>query len=128
MSEITAKQTILMVDDGPANLGVLFDLLRGAGFAVRVAEDGASAIQQIEYARPDLILLDVQMPGIDGFETCRRIKTQPTSREIPVIFMTAARDTADKVKGFQLGAVDYITKPFEHEEVLAGATCASCST
>ncbi len=114
--------TILIVDDIPTNLQVLFDYLRGAGFKVWVAEDGPSAIQQVAYAKPDIILLDVIMPGLDGFETCRRLKANRETKEIPVIFMTALSDTVDKVKGFELGAVDYITKPLQHEEVLARIT------
>ncbi|MCZ0900324.1 response regulator, partial [Microcoleus sp. HI-ES] len=89
------------------------------GFKVLVARDGQSALQKVEYAAPDLILLDVLMPGIDGFETCRRLKANDSTRDIPVIFMTALADTVDKVKGLSLGAVDYITKPLQHEEVLA---------
>ena len=114
-----SKPVILMVDDTPANLEVLFELLNEAGFRVLVAEDGASALQRAEYACPDLILLDVLMPGMDGFNTCRMLKQQPSTQDIPVIFMSALADTVDKIKGFQLGAVDYITKPFQHEEVLA---------
>jgi formate hydrogenlyase transcriptional activator len=113
------KPLILLVDDTPANLGVLFELLKGCGFKVSVAEDGESALEQVNYVRPDLILLDVLMPLMDGFTTCERLKAQPEIREIPVIFMTALTDTVDKVKGFELGAVDYITKPFQQEEVLA---------
>ncbi len=108
-----------MVDDTPANLGVLYELLSEAGYTVLVAEDGESALERATYARPDLILLDVMMPGIDGFETCRRLKEQPDTHDIPIIFMSALSDTMDKVKGLRLGAVDYMTKPFQHEEVLA---------
>jgi len=110
---------VLMVDDTPANLGVLYELLSEAGYDVLVAEDGESALERAAYARPDLILLDVMMPGIDGFETCRCLKERPDTRDIPVIFMSALSDTVDKVKGLRLGAVDYVTKPFQHEEVLA---------
>src|ERR687896_1222850 len=113
------KPLVLTVDDTPANLNVLFDLLTGHGFEVSVAEDGESALQEVDYVRPDLILLDVLMPTMDGFTTCQRLKGRPDTREIPVIFMTALTDTVDKVKGFELGAVDYITKPFQQEEVLA---------
>lgn len=113
---------ILMVDDNPTNLGVLFDYLRDSGFKMLVAQDGESALEQIEYVRPDLILLDVMMPGIDGFETCKRLKQRPETKEIPVIFMTALSETIDKVKGFKVGAVDYITKPFQPEEVKARVT------
>ena len=110
---------VLMVDDTPANLGVLYELLSEASYDVLVAEDGESALERAAYARPDLILLDVMMPGIDGFEACRRLKERPDTRDIPVIFMSALSDTVDKVKGLRLGAVDYVTKPFQHEEVLA---------
>uniref|UniRef100_A0A832H6Q8 histidine kinase n=1 Tax=Oscillatoriales cyanobacterium SpSt-402 TaxID=2282168 RepID=A0A832H6Q8_9CYAN len=110
--------TLLIVDDTPANLGVLSDFLGDLGFRVLVAQNGESAIQKAEYALPDLILLDVMMPGIDGFETCRRLKLSEKTREIPIIFMTALADTDNKVKGFSLGAVDYLTKPIQHEEML----------
>lgn len=113
------RSIILIVDDNQTNLDVLFELLRNYGFKVLVALDGESAIEQIEYIHPDLILLDIMMPGIDGFETCRRLKADPPTRDIPIIFMSALSDTIDKVKGFQAGAVDYITKPFQHEEVLS---------
>ncbi|BAZ15717.1 response regulator receiver sensor signal transduction histidine kinase [Calothrix sp. NIES-4071] len=112
---------ILIVDDNPTNLSVLAQTLRSEGFAIRIAPDGVSALQQLEevFSSVALILLDVQMPGIDGFETCRRLKANPNTHDIPVIFMTALADTESKVKGLSLGAVDYITKPFEGEEVLA---------
>jgi formate hydrogenlyase transcriptional activator len=112
------KPLVLMVDDTPANLNLLFDLLTAHGFEVSVAEDGESALQQVDYVRPDLILLDVLMPTMDGFTTCQRLKGRPDTRGIPIIFMSALTDTVDKVKGFALGAVDYITKPFHQEEVL----------
>lgn len=111
--------TVLIVDDTPTNLEVLQEVLTNANYEVLVAIDGESAIDQIQYARPDIILLDVMMPGMDGFETCRRLKANPDTSAIPVIFMTALSETADKVKGFETGAVDYITKPFQHSEVLA---------
>jgi DNA-binding response OmpR family regulator len=113
------KDTILIVDDSPTNLGVLFDYLRNSGFKVLVAEDGEGALQRAGYARPDIILLDVLMPGLDGFETCRRLKANEETKNIPVIFMTALSDTVDKLKGFEAGAVDYVTKPVEVAEVLA---------
>jgi len=116
----TAKQdTILIVDDNPTNIKILFSFLKEFGFKVLVAKDGESALSKLEEVLPDIILLDVQMPGIDGFETCRRLKDSERTKEIPVIFMTALSDTQDKVKGLTLGAVDYITKPFQHQEVLA---------
>ncbi|HAX80076.1 MAG TPA: hybrid sensor histidine kinase/response regulator [Cyanobacteria bacterium UBA11372] len=117
--ELADGKIILIVDDNPANLELLSDLLDDAGFEIWVARDGESAIRKAEYAPPDIILLDVMMPGIDGFETCRRLKSNSSTNEIPVIFMTALSDTVDKVKGLNLGAVDYITKPFQNEEVLA---------
>jgi two-component system, cell cycle sensor histidine kinase and response regulator CckA len=110
---------ILIVDDTPSNLEMLFDFLADAGFKVLIAEDGESAIERAEYAPPDLILLDVLMPEMDGFETCRRLKAKELTKDIPIIFMTALSETVDKVRGLNLGAVDYITKPLQHEEVLA---------
>ncbi|OLT61972.1 adenylate/guanylate cyclase domain-containing protein [Moorena bouillonii] len=118
-NKIGYKGVIVIVDDSPTNLGVMFELLSNSGFKVLVAQDGYSALQKVNYAQPDLILLDIMMPGIDGFETCRRLKAQESTRDIPVIFMTARTDTLDKVKGFRLGAVDYLTKPVQHEEVRA---------
>jgi DNA-binding response OmpR family regulator len=112
------KPKILMVDDMPSNLKVLSTFLRYNHFEVFVAEDGEIALEIIEFNSPHLILLDVMMPRIDGFETCKRLKSNPKTQEIPVIFMTALSDTVDKVKGFELGAVDYITKPFQQEEIL----------
>ncbi|MEP6515130.1 hybrid sensor histidine kinase/response regulator [Microcoleus vaginatus] len=111
--------SILIVDDNPSNLDVLSEALAGSGWEILVATDGETALEQAEYSQPDLILLDVMMPGIDGFETCHRLKASPLTNEISVIFMTALSDIGDKVKGFNLGAVDYITKPFEQKEVLA---------
>ncbi|MEH2315883.1 hybrid sensor histidine kinase/response regulator [Nostoc sp.] len=110
---------ILLVDDNPNNLKVLSEAIQGCGWKALMATDGESAIEQTEYAPPDLILLDVMMAGIDGFETCRRLKTNPITQNIPVIFMTALSDSTDKVAGLEIGAVDYITKPFQHEEVIA---------
>ncbi len=118
-TQATNKPTILVVDDNPTNLQVLLESLKQTGFKILVARSGESAIQQAEYGKPDLILLDVMMPGIDGFETCRRFKTLEAFKEIPIIFMTALTDTTDKLKGFQAGGVDYVTKPLQHEEVLA---------
>lgn len=109
---------ILIVDDNPTNLSVLAHALKGAGFSVRIATDGQTAIEQIQDELPELILLDVQMPGIDGFETCHLLKKNPLTKDIPIIFMTALADVKSKIKGLSLGAVDYITKPFEQEEVL----------
>jgi two-component system, NtrC family, sensor kinase len=115
----TQSQLILVVDDTPANLRLLSDALTQKGFEVAVATNGENAISQIQYNPPELILLDVQMPGINGFETCQRLKLDPNTKDIPVIFMTALSDTEDKIRGFDVGAVDYITKPFQNEEVIA---------
>jgi two-component system, NtrC family, sensor kinase len=112
-------ELILVVDDSPTNLSVLSQALKGAGFTVAVETDGEGAIEQSIYNPPDLILLDVMMPGINGFETCQKLKENPLTEEIPIIFMTALADSVDKVKGLSIGAVDYITKPFQQEEVLA---------
>lgn len=120
MGEATVQSnTILVVDDNPTNLEVLFDFLNNAGFKVLFAEDGESAIAKAIYALPDIILLDILMPGMDGYETCRRLKANETTAAIPVIFLTALTETTDKVRGFALGAVDFITKPLQYEEVLA---------
>ncbi|MCB0213694.1 MAG: response regulator, partial [Anaerolineae bacterium] len=89
------------------------------GFGIRIARSGESALQRVEYDRPDVILLDVLLPGMDGFETCRHLKAEPTTEDIPIIFMTSLTSTEDKVKGFEAGAVDYVTKPLHQEEVLA---------
>ena len=113
------KSVILTVDDDANNLAVLHDCLDGCNFTLLTAENGESAIRRADYAQPDLILLDVMMPGIDGFETCRRLKSMESTKDIPVIFMTALAETGHKVKGLESGAVDYITKPFQREELLA---------
>ncbi|MEH2393616.1 MAG: response regulator [Nostoc sp.] len=110
---------ILIVDDNPTNLSVLCEALNSEGFRFRVAVDGESAIAQAERNQPELILLDVQMPGIDGFETCCRLKANSVTQNIPIIFTTALADTESKTKGFSLGAVDYIPKPFAQEEVIS---------
>ncbi|WP_437644630.1 hybrid sensor histidine kinase/response regulator [Sorangium sp. So ce362] len=111
--------TILIVDDMPTNLAVLVDHLESAGHRALAAQDAEAALKRAGLMRPDLILLDVVMPGIDGFETCRRLKAAESTRDIPVIFMTCLGEVADKLVGFEAGGVDYITKPFEIEEVLA---------
>ncbi|MCP4700914.1 MAG: response regulator [Gammaproteobacteria bacterium] len=118
----TEKATVLIVDDVPANVKMLFAYLCDLNFKVLIAQDGEDALAKLNMARPDLILMDVSMPKMDGFEACRRIKANSETMEIPVIFMTAMADTENKMKGFEVGAVDYITKPFQHEEVLARIT------
>jgi len=114
--------TILIIDDNPTNLSVITDYLGDLGFEIMAARDGQSCIEMAQYTKPDIILLDVMMPGIDGFETCRRLKTSEITQEIPVIFMTALTSVEDKVKGFESGAVDYITKPIQYKEMLARVT------
>jgi serine phosphatase RsbU (regulator of sigma subunit) len=111
--------TVLVVDDNTANLGVIINYLKESGFDTPVATDGEIALKRAKHIRPDIILLDVMMPGIDGFETCRRLKSEEATKDIPVIFMTALNSTKDKVNGFKVGAVDYVTKPLHMEEVLA---------
>jgi two-component system NtrC family sensor kinase len=118
----TKKKQILVVDDTIANLQLISDFLRESQFEVRVAKSGVQALKIMETTQPDLILLDVVMPEMDGFETCRRLKDSPQKKDIPVIFMTAVDDASNpayKVKGLELGAVDYISKPIQLQEVLA---------
>jgi signal transduction histidine kinase len=115
----TSSGTILIVDDMPANLEVVTNHLERQGYRAVVALSGDEGIERAEYVQPDLILLDVMMPGIDGFEICRRLKASERTRAIPVIFMTALADTTDKLAGFAAGAVDYVTKPLNGAEVLA---------
>ena len=112
-------ESILLVDDNPTNLQVLYQTLEGTGCKLLVAKDGETALGIAEKALPDLILLDIMMPGIDGFEVCSRLKKDPATEPIPVIFLSALTDTKDKVRGLQLGAVDYVSKPFQPDEVIA---------
>ena len=112
-------ELILLVDDNTTNLQVLHETLAETGHKFLIAKNGESAITISQKAKPSLILLDIMMPGIDGFEVCRRLKADPATEAIPVIFLTALDDTKDKVKGFGLGAVDYVSKPFQSEEVIA---------
>jgi len=111
--------TVLIADDNPENLGVLFEYLNRMNFRVLVAQSGESALELAEEIRPDIILMDIQMPGMNGFETCRKLKENPKTREIPLLFVSALSDTEDKVRGFAAGGLDYITKPFQQEEVVA---------
>lgn len=113
------RPRVLIVDDLPANLGVLLTCLEDASYEVFVATGGDKALGRLEQVRPDLILLDVNMPDIDGFETCRRLKADARWQEVPVLFLTALGDPVDKMQGFAVGAVDYITKPLHPGEVLA---------
>jgi formate hydrogenlyase transcriptional activator len=114
-----ADASILVVDDTPSNLGFLIETLSGAGYRVRIANDGQAAIEQSHYAPPDLVLMDAMMPGIDGFDATRRLRTLPALTDVPIIFMTALAETKDKVRAFAAGASDYVTKPFQQDEVLA---------
>jgi len=111
--------TILLVDDTPTNLELIISYLKQEGYKTAVAKNGKTALMRAEYLIPDLILLDIQMPEIDGFETCQKLKENQTTSDIPVIFMSALTETVDKLKGFQVGGVDYITKPVNCDELLA---------
>lgn len=111
--------TVLVVDDNPHNLGVISECLDLANLEVLIAKSGESALEKVTYAMPDIILLDVMMPGISGFETCQRLKRNPETTNIPIIFMTALADTESKVRAFELGAADYVTKPFQEAEIIA---------
>lgn len=113
------QYTILIVDDSPANLGVVFNFLDSLGFTLMVAQDGESSLAKVRFTLPDIILLDALMPGLDGFEVCHRLKADPSTRDIPVIFMTGLTGIEDKIRGFEAGAVDYVTKPVQEQELLA---------
>ncbi len=113
------RATILVVDDTPTNLGLLFKALEQANYRVLISTSGEVALRTLQHTTPDIVLLDVMMPGIDGFETCRQLKSNPALADIPVIFLTALHETIDKLKGFDLGAVDFITKPIDVAELLA---------
>jgi two-component system sensor histidine kinase ChiS len=112
-------EAILLVDDNPTNLQLLFETLDGRGYKLLIAKDGKTALLIARKACPNLILLDIMMPEIDGYEVCRQLKADPATEEIPVIFLSALTDTKDKVQGLDLGAVDYVTKPFQPDEVIA---------
>ena len=117
-----SDSTVLIIDDNPDNLSFAVYSLEENGFNVVVAQDGSSGLKRAQDTQPHLILLDVLMPNMDGFETCRRLKLNEETCDIPVIFMSALSDTEDKVKGFEVGAVDYVTKPIQREELLARIT------
>ncbi len=118
MNESLNDAVVLIVDDNPRNLSVLFDALADYGMEMLAATSGAEAFKRLELVTPDLILLDVLMPDMDGFEVCQKLKADAKTAAIPIIFMTALSDTENLVKGFSLGAVDYITKPVRHDEAL----------
>jgi DNA-binding response OmpR family regulator len=113
------KATILIVEDNPLTLQVFIEYLQKLGLNTSVARSGEEALRQVGQVTPNLILLDVMMPGMDGFETCQHLKSRQVTKDIPVVFVTALTDTANKVKAFEVGGVDYITKPFDFKEVLA---------
>ncbi len=119
MTAAPKKATVLIVDDVPENLAVAHDTLDAAGYLVRVATGGLAALESALRSPPDLILLDATMPGLDGFETCRRLKSRLETRHIPVVFMTGLTDTDHVVRGFQAGGIDYVTKPIRPQEVVA---------
>jgi len=113
------RPTLLIVDDTPVNLGVVVESLESRGYRLVVAQDGMEGLQRAAFVKPDLILLDVMMPGMDGFEVCRHLKANADTADIPVIFMTALAETEHKITGFKVGGVDYITKPMQIDEVIA---------
>ncbi len=119
MNDKTTLGTLLIVEDEIIGLEILSQFLRKKGLSVSIARSGKESLQLIERAHPDLILLDVMMPGMSGFDVCQRLKASESTQDIPIIFMTARTQTVDKVKGFKLGAADYITKPFQYDELLA---------
>lgn len=114
-----AKETILLVDDQTENISVLYSFLSQFDYKLLIAEEGKVALDIANQVHPDLILLDVMMPGMSGFEVCKKLKQDPELANVPVIFMTALTELKDKIEGFNVGGVDYITKPLQHEETLA---------
>lgn len=116
---ISNKYKILVVDDTPASLKLLTDIMKSEGHEVRSAINGELALHAAVTNPPDLVLLDIRMPGMDGFEVCRRLKAAPETQDVPIIFVSAASETDEKVHGFELGAVDYVTKPYQREELLS---------
>ncbi len=119
MESLNTNGTVMIVDDTPGNLALLSDTLSEAGYRVLVATDGLGALEQIGHLKPDIILMDVMMPGIDGFETCRRLKADPHTEDIPVLFMTGLSELDNLLRGFNEGGLDYIIKPIRPPEVLA---------
>ena len=119
MNERKAREVVLVVDDSPETLRMLTDALDQAGMTVMVALDGSAAMKVVEQITPDIILLDAVMPGFDGFEACRRLKSEPALSHVPVVFMTGLSETEHIVRGLEAGGVDYVTKPIVIEEMLA---------
>ena len=118
-NENETKGSVLVVDDNPDNLRLLTAMLTDKGYKVRPAPSGSLALQSVRSTLPDLVLLDIKMPEMDGYEVCRRLKADERTRDVPVLFISALSEVKDKIKGFSVGGVDYITKPFQHEVVLA---------
>lgn len=117
--QVNYKATVMIVDDNPTNLGLLAQILESEGYKILAPTSGEKALQILEQLIPDIILLDIRMEGMDGYETCAQIKQNPTFQDIPILFITALAATEDKIRAFELGAVDYITKPIEEMEVLS---------
>src|SRR5215510_12610223 len=116
---MTVTSRILLIEDEPVNIQALSAILKQQGYQISIATTGQQALDLLERVHPDLILLDIMMPGMDGFETCQRIKATTHWREIPIIFLTAKTETADVVRGFEVGGVDYVAKPFNPHELIA---------
>ena len=116
---MTERPVILVVDDAPSSLGMLCEALEEAGYTVLIAKDGETALERLELVTPDAILLDAMMPGLSGFDTCRRIKETPSWIHVPIIFMTGLSETQYVLEGFSAGGVDYVVKPIRVHEVLA---------
>ena len=113
------KDNIQIVDDNPENLDVMASMLRSRGYGIRLAINGSLALKSIRKHRPDLVLLDILMPDMTGYEVCKQLKADERTRDIPVIFLSALDEVQDKIKAFAIGGEDYIAKPFQEEEVLA---------
>ena len=116
---MTNKGKLLAVDDTSASLRLLTDLLKEEGYEVRSAISGELALRAAASNPPDLVLLDIRMPGMDGYEVCRRLKAEPATRDVPVMFVSAVSETDEKVRGFEMGAVDFVTKPYQRDELMA---------
>ena len=114
-----SEVTVLLVDDNPQNLKVLYETLKDKGYRLLIANEGEKALDLAHRHQPEVILLDIMMPEMDGYEVCETLKQDDVSREIPVIFLTAKTDVQDVVRGFEAGGVDYVTKPFNSAELLA---------
>jgi DNA-binding response OmpR family regulator len=119
MKSVGSQKSILIVDDVPRNIQVLVNILREKDYKISVALGGKKALEMVDLFLPDLILLDILMPQPDGFQVCKKLKASPMTKDIPIIFLSAKTETGDIVKGFELGAVDYVTKPFKKAELLA---------